>query len=62
MTRRDLAILASATAITVGAAACTPTVRLQVEPIHIYAKLDLDVRVRLDEELRRFYEQNPDLF
>jgi hypothetical protein len=45
-----------------GAAACTPTVRLQVDPIQIYAKLDADVRVRLDKELQDLLAENPNLF
>ncbi|WP_122465737.1 MULTISPECIES: YnbE family lipoprotein [Brevundimonas] len=52
----------SAALMAVGAAACTPTVRLQVDPIQIYAKLDADVRVRLDEELRALLQENPNLF
>lgn len=47
---------------TVSAAACTPTVRLQVDPIQIYAKLDADVRVRLDRELQDLLAENPNLF
>ena len=39
-----------------------PTVRVQVDPIQIYAKLDADVRVRLDQELRQLLEENPNLF
>jgi hypothetical protein len=46
----------------VGASACTPTVRLQVDPIQIYAKLDADVRVRLDKELQDLLAENPNLF
>ena len=46
----------------VGASACTPTVRLQVDPIQIYAKLDADVRVRLDKELQDLLVENPNLF
>jgi hypothetical protein len=42
--------------------ACTPTVRLQVDPITIYAKLDADVRVRLDKELQDLLVENPNLF
>jgi len=53
-----LALLGSA----LGAAACTPTVRLQVDPIQIYAKLDADVRVRLDKELQDLLVANPNLF
>jgi hypothetical protein len=44
------------------AAGCTPTVRLQVDPIQIYAKLDADVRVRLDKELQDLLVENPNLF
>ncbi len=46
----------------VGAGACTPTVRLQVDPIQIYAKLDADVRIRLDRELQDLLVENPNLF
>jgi len=43
-------------------AGCTPTVRVEVAPINIYAKLDADVRVRLDREVQSAIQQNPDLF
>jgi len=43
-------------------AACTPTVRVKVDPITIYAKLDADVRVRLDKEVQTLIQQNPNLF
>ena len=43
-------------------AACTPTIRVEVAPISIYAKLDADVRVRLDKEVQTAITQNPDLF
>ena len=48
----------------VGAAlsACTPTIRVEVAPINIYAKLDADVRVRLDKEVQTAIQQNPDIF
>jgi len=42
--------------------ACTPTVRVKVDPINIYAKLDADVRVRLDKEVQALIQQNPNLF
>lgn len=42
--------------------ACTPTIRVQVAPINIYAKLDADVRVRLDKEVQTLIQKNPDLF
>jgi hypothetical protein len=41
---------------------CTPTVRVEVAPINIYAKLDADVRVRLDREVQSAIQKNPDLF
>jgi len=50
----------TATALSLGA--CTPTVRLEVAPIEIYAKLDADVRVRLDRELQQLLIENPNLF
>ena len=49
--------------LAVGAlAACTPTVHVKVDPINIYAKLDADVRVRLDKEVQTLIQQNPNLF
>lgn len=58
LTKRGL-LLAGAGAL---AAACTPTVRVEVAPINIYAKLDADVRVRLDKEVQDLIQQNPNLF
>lgn len=43
-------------------AACTPTIRVEVAPINIYAKLDADVRIKLDKEVQSAIAQNPDLF
>lgn len=59
-TRTRLALLGLIAAVGLGA--CTPTVRLQVDPIQIYAKLDADVRVRLDKELQDLLIENPNLF
>jgi hypothetical protein len=42
--------------------ACTPTVNVKVEPISIYAKLDADVRIRLDKEVQNAIQTNPNLF
>ena len=42
--------------------ACTPTVRVEVAPINIYAKLDADVRIRLDREVQTLIQQNSTLF
>jgi hypothetical protein len=45
-----------------GLTGCTPTINLKVEPISIYAKLDADVRIRLDKEVQSAIQQNPNLF
>lgn len=60
--KTPLAALALIAAVTGGAAACAPTVRVEVAPIQIYAKLDADVRVRLDRELQQLLQENPNLF
>jgi hypothetical protein len=57
-----LRLLALSGLIATSVAACTPTVRLQVDPIQIYAKLDADVRVRLDQQLQDLLRENPNLF
>jgi hypothetical protein len=41
---------------------CTPTLRVEVAPINIYAKLDADVRLRLDREVQSVIQENPNLF
>lgn len=53
-----LTALAGAAAL----AACAPTVHVDVKPITIYAKLDADVRLRLDEDVKALIQQNPNLF
>jgi hypothetical protein len=42
--------------------ACTPTIRVEVAPINIYAKLDADVRIKLDKEVQSAIQDHPDLF
>jgi hypothetical protein len=42
--------------------ACSPTVTVDVKPITIYAKLDADVRLRLDQEVKDLIQKNPNLF
>lgn len=42
--------------------ACAPTVHVDVKPITIYAKLDADVRIRLDEDVKALIQKNPNLF
>ncbi|WP_372706140.1 YnbE family lipoprotein [Brevundimonas sp.] len=62
MTRTRISVALIGLIAVIGTAACTPTVRLQVDPIQIYAKLDADVRVRLDKELQDLLVENPNLF
>lgn len=63
MTQRPLAlVLLGASLLTGVVVACAPTIKLEVAPIQIYAKLDADVRVRLDRELQQLLQENPNLF
>jgi hypothetical protein len=59
---RSLAALGALSVLTAGVAACSPTVHVDVKPITIYAKLDADVRLRLDEEVKALIQKNPNLF
>ena len=58
---KSVAWTAGAAVLSLTAAACSPTVTLDVKPITIYAKLDADVRLRLDEDVKAI-QQNPNLF
>lgn len=60
--RSTAGLMLVAAALSMGAPACTPTVRLEVAPISIYAKLDAEVRVKLDQELQQLLRENPNLF
>ena len=67
MTRRGLffsgqALFAPTLFGLLGVSACMPTIDVKVEPINIYAKLDADVRIRLDKEVQDTIKQNPNLF
>ncbi len=57
---------ALAVAVALGAAACTPTVRLEASDkpitINLNVKIDQEIRVRLDKELEDAIAKNPDLF
>ncbi len=57
---RGQMILAAGLAATL--AACAPTLKVQVAPINIYAKLDADVRIKLDKEVQDLIQQNPNIF
>ena len=59
---RSGALLALALALGLSLSACAPTLHIKVDPINIYAKLDADVRIRLDKEVQALITQNPDLF
>jgi hypothetical protein len=45
-----------------GLGACAPTVHVKVDPITIYAKLDANVRLSLDEDVKALIQKNPNLF
>ena len=53
-----LAALSSLALVT----ACAPTIHVKVDPITINAKLDADVRIRLDKEVQSAIASNPDIF
>jgi hypothetical protein len=46
----------------VGLSACAPTVHVKVDPITIYAKLDANVRLSLDADVKALIQKNPNLF
>ncbi len=58
---RTILVAAAAFGLT-GLGACTPTVRVEVAPITIYAKLDANVRLQLDEDVKALISKNPNLF
>lgn len=60
--RSNPMIPGAAAALGLALAACAPTIHVKVDPINIYAKLDADVRVRLDKEVQAAIAQNPDAF
>ena len=51
-----------AAGLLLGGVACTPTVRVKVDPITIYAKLDANVKIQLDKEVQALIEKRQDLF
>lgn len=62
LTRRSLGAGLAMGGLGVALAGCTHTIKLEVQPITIYAKLDADVRVRLDDDVKALIQQNPNLF
>lgn len=57
-----LAGLALAGPLLIGLTACAPTVHVKVDPITIYAKLDANVRLSLDQDVKALIQKNPNLF
>jgi hypothetical protein len=55
-------LVAAASALVSSSIGCAPTINVKVEPISIYAKLDADIRIRLDKEVQTAIKQNPNLF
>ena len=62
MSRRSLVLAGAAAWAVVGLTACAPTINVKVAPISIYAKLDADIRIKLDKEVQTAIQQNPNLF
>ncbi len=51
-----------AVAAVLGLVACTPSVNVNVNLAPIYAKLDVNVKVQLDQDVKALVQQNPNLF
>jgi hypothetical protein len=62
MANRQYATAAAIGALIMGVGACTPTINVKVAPISIYAKLEADIRIKLDREVETAIQQNPNLF
>ena len=54
--------LAAAGLVAIPLMACTPSVNVNVNLAPIYAKLDVNVKVQLDEDVKALVQQNPNLF
>lgn len=59
---KKAAFLLGAVSALLAVSACTPTVNLNVNMSPIYAKLDVNVRIQLDEDVKALVQQNPNLF
>jgi hypothetical protein len=57
-----LAAMAGYAALATVPGGCAPTIHVKVDPITIYAKLDANVRLRLDEDVKALIQKNPNLF
>jgi len=61
-TRQGVFGACAAMVVLAGLGACAPTINVKVAPISIYAKLDADIRIRLDKEVQNAIQNNPNLF
>ena len=59
--KKALAAVAAG-ALALSLMACTPSVNVNVNLAPIYAKLDVNVKVQLDEDVKALVQQNPNLF
>lgn len=59
---RRLALAGCGFAGLMAAAGCAPTIHVKVDPITIYAKLDANVRLQLDQDVKDLIQKNPNLF
>jgi len=59
---RRLALAGCGLASLMAAAGCAPTIHVKVDPITIYAKLDANVRLQLDQDVKDLIQKNPNLF
>ena len=55
------ALIGALAGLSMALAGCA-TVHVKVDPINIYAKLDADVRIKLDREVQTAIQSNPNLF
>lgn len=63
MTRdRSAPFLAGMGLLSLAMGACAPTIHVKLDPITINAKLDADVRIRLDKEVQSAIAANPNIF
>ena len=62
MTATPHSFAALAGVIVMGLTACAPTLHIKVDPITIYAKLDANVRLSLDQDVKALIQKNPNLF
>ncbi len=62
MTLRTMLLAGLTASLIGGLSACAPTINVKVAPISIYAKLDADIRIKLDKEVETAIQQNPNLF